>query len=155
MDSTLNYRYWKRVDFSDTDRCKGLYRDKYFAIPLERYWLGSWHNASDITWRVWQDPDYVEIDETEALALMPILLELHQKKAEQDARQVQENLRAQQVSLESAKPEEPMPLSSLLTAAITMHELYLSFKAAGFDEDQSLKLVGEILKRPKDPSESM
>ena len=86
---------------------------------------------------------------------MPILLELHQKKAEQDARQVQENLRAQQVSLESAKPEEPMPLSSLLTAAITMHELYLSFKAAGFDEDQSLKLVGEILKRPKDPSESM
>jgi hypothetical protein len=39
------------------------------------------------------------------------------------------------------------------TAAIAMHELYLSFKAAGFDEDQSLKLVAEIIRRPKEPNE--
>jgi len=155
MNSPLNYRYWKRIDFNDSDRCKGLFRDKYFAIPLEHYWLGSWHNASDSAWRVWQDPDYVEIDETEALALMPILLELHQKNAEQDARQVRENLRVQQVSLESAQSEEPMPLSSLLTAAITMHELFLNFKAAGFTEDQSLKLVSEIVKKPMECNEQL
>jgi len=155
MNTPLNYRYWKRIDFNDSERCKGLFRDKYFAIPLEHYWLGSWHNAADLAWRVWQDPDYVEIDETEALSLMPILLELHQKKAEQDARQVRENLRVQQVSLESAQSEEPMPLSSLLTAAITMHELFLNFKAAGFTEDQSLKLVGEIVKKPMECNEQL
>ena len=142
MTVPLNYRYWKWVDFNDSDRCKGLYRDKFF--PVERFWLGSWHDASDLAWRVWQDPDYVEIDEAEALALIPILLGLHQKKAERDALQVQENLRAQQIALEAAKPEEPQPMSVLLTAAIAMHELFLNFKTAGFTEDQSLNFSDEM-----------
>ena len=153
MTVPLNYRYWKWVDFNDSDRCKGLYRDKF--VPVERFWLGSWHDASDLAWRVWQDPDYVEIDEAEALALIPILLGLHQKKAERDALQVQENLLAQQIALEAAKPEEPQPMSVLLTAAIAMHELFLNFKTAGFTEDQSLKLVSEIVKRQKELNEQL
>ena len=48
-----------------------------------------------------------------------------------------------------------VPGSGLVKEQAEREGLHEIFKAAGFDEDQSLNLVGEILKRPKDPSESM
>ena len=38
------------------------------------------------------------------------------------------------------------PLSSMTTAANALHEFYISFIAAGFTEEQSLKLTAELLK---------
>lgn len=38
------------------------------------------------------------------------------------------------------------PISVLLEAAINMHELYISFIAAGFTEAQALTLVAQTLR---------
>lgn len=38
------------------------------------------------------------------------------------------------------------PISVLLEAAISMHELYVSFVAAGFTEAQALTLVAQTLR---------
>lgn len=38
------------------------------------------------------------------------------------------------------------PVSALLEAAISMHELYVSFVAAGFTEAQALTLVAQTLR---------
>lgn len=43
------------------------------------------------------------------------------------------------------------PISVLLEAAISMHELYVSFIAAGFTEAQALTLVAQTL-RPQQNS---
>lgn len=41
--------------------------------------------------------------------------------------------------------------SSLTTAAVAMHEFYLSLIEAGFTEEQALKLTAELLKTPRGP----
>lgn len=38
------------------------------------------------------------------------------------------------------------PISALLEAAISMHEMYVSFVAAGFTETQALTLVAQTLR---------
>lgn len=38
------------------------------------------------------------------------------------------------------------PISALLEAAVTMHEMYVSFIAAGFTEVQALTLVSQTLR---------
>lgn len=45
---------------------------------------------------------------------------------------------------ESEGPKNP--ISALLEAAISMHELYVSFVAAGFTEAQALTLVAQTLR---------
>ena len=41
------------------------------------------------------------------------------------------------------EPEDP--ITQLATAAVSLHELYLSFSGAGFSEHQALDLVGQAL----------
>jgi len=43
--------------------------------------------------------------------------------------------------------DEQSPLT-LAETAIALHELYLSFVNAGFDEDQALYLIAEVLSQP-------
>lgn len=43
------------------------------------------------------------------------------------------------------------PISALMEAAISLHELYSSLKEAGFTEAQALNLVGQSL-RPLPPN---
>ncbi|MFM7827905.1 MAG: hypothetical protein ACKO82_09925, partial [Acidimicrobiaceae bacterium] len=43
------------------------------------------------------------------------------------------------------------PLSSMTTAAVAMHEFYLSLIEAGFSDEQALKLTAELLKTPREP----
>lgn len=47
---------------------------------------------------------------------------------------------------ESNNDEPKNPISALLEAAISMHELYVSFVAAGFTESQALTLVAQTLR---------
>ena len=151
MDKPLRYRYWKWINSSEgkqKDEVKGVFREPLGKNALTQFWLGDWRSATEYILRPWDDPDFVQIEEPEANELIPILLKAQELDA---SRGVTEPV----FEPMSATDQNAHPLSSMTTVAIAMHELYLSFKSAGFDEDQSLKLVGEILKRPKDPSESM
>jgi hypothetical protein len=42
-------------------------------------------------------------------------------------------------------PEPDDPITQLAAAAVGMHELFISFVAAGFSESQALYLVGQAL----------
>jgi len=56
-------------------------------------------------------------------------------------------LRENIMSEENKSEEGPKnPISVLLEAAISMHELYVSFVAAGFTEAQALTLVAQTLR---------
>lgn len=50
-----------------------------------------------------------------------------------------------------ANDDPKSPIGALLEAAISMHELYKSFVAAGFTEQQALYLVSQSL-RPQNPN---
>lgn len=152
MDEPLNYRYWKWVDDPDDDnpdRVKGVFREVIFKITLQQFWLGGWRDAFDLMMRAWEDPEFVEIDEAEAEALYPILWEKQKQK----------------VAFEGREPSPPYsfvcegrqetPLGSMVTAAVALHEFYISFTAAGFTEDQAMQLVRDMLNKPKEPSEEV
>ncbi|MEU6725485.1 hypothetical protein ABZ917_17400 [Nonomuraea wenchangensis] len=42
-------------------------------------------------------------------------------------------------------PDPEDPITQLAAAAVSLHELYTSFIAAGFSESQALYLVGQAL----------
>lgn len=46
------------------------------------------------------------------------------------------------------KPEPIDPLTQLAAGAVQLHELFLSFVAAGFSEVQALQLVIALLPKP-------
>jgi hypothetical protein len=56
---------------------------------------------------------------------------------------------------EQASQIEPVkqPIGVLLTAAIAMNELFTSFIAGGFTEEQALRLLTEIIRKPKEQNE--
>ena len=149
MDKPLRFRYWKWIDNSEgkqSNEVKGIFREPLGKNALTQFWLGEWRSATEYVLRMWDDPNFVQIEESEANELIPKLLKAQELGASQGITEpVFEPM--------STGEQQDQPLSSMTTAAIAMHELYLSFKAAGFDEDQSLKLVAEIIRRPKEPSE--
>ena len=149
MDKPLRYRYWKWIYSSEgkqSNEIKGVFREPLGKNALTQFWLGEWRSATEYVLRTWDDPNFVRIEESEANELIPTLLKAQKLGASQGITEpVFEPM--------SSDDQKDQPLSSMTTAAIAMHELYLSFKAAGFDEDQSLKLVAEIIRRPKEPNE--
>ena len=74
----LDYRYWKWVRDSnndgDLDECYGVFREVIWEVTLQQAWLGGWRDAYHFQFRAWEDPEFVEIDETEANSLIAALL---------------------------------------------------------------------------------
>ena len=73
----LNYRYWKWVadpNNDDQDECWGVFREVIWEVTLQQAWLGGWRDAYRFQFRAWEDPEFVEIDETEANSLIAALL---------------------------------------------------------------------------------
>lgn len=56
--------------------------------------------------------------------------------------------------LEQNNPSNKPPIPSLNDAAISFHEMYLSFRAAGFNDSNAMYLVGlsfqDVLTRSKE-----
>jgi len=149
MQKPSTYRYWKFVRDSEGEQgeeIKAIFREAVGRNALEQFWLGDWRKATEYALRIWDDPEFVKIEEFEAIRLIPTLLKVQEVAASQGA------IEPEFVPM-SAGEIYTNPLSSLTTMAVAMHELFLSFKAAGFNEDQALKLVGDILKRPQEPSQ--
>jgi hypothetical protein len=146
----FTYRYWKRIYEpidNGPEKCLGIFREVIGKLPLEQAWRGGWRDATDLMWRAWQDPEFVEIDEIEAKTHIPELWALQEQ---------QESLAACQVPVqEQASQIEPVkqPIGVLLTAAIAMNELFTSFIAGGFTEEQALRLLTEIIRKPKEQNE--
>lgn len=46
-------------------------------------------------------------------------------------------------------PQPEKPLSSLVEAAVSMHEIFVTYVRAGFTENQALKLIAYILTGPR------
>lgn len=49
------------------------------------------------------------------------------------------------------EPRDPNDLSPMRQSAVALHEMFLHYVAAGFLEDQALRLIAYQLKRPQDP----
>ena len=84
----FNYRYWKWVRDSnnvDPDECCGVFREVIWKVTLQQAWLGGWRDAYHFQFRAWEDPEFVEIDETEANSLIAILLPKQQQRVAQGA----------------------------------------------------------------------
>jgi hypothetical protein len=85
----LNYRYWKWVvdpnNDGDPDECWGVFREVIWEVTLQQAWLGGWRDAYHFQFRAWEDPEFVEIDETEANALIAVLLPKQQQRVAQEA----------------------------------------------------------------------
>lgn len=115
-----------------------------WEVTLQQAWLGGWRDAYHFQFRAWEDPEFVEIDETEANSLIAILLPKQQQRAALEA------IEDAEVSKIVKESPDFHPLGTLHTAAIAMHELYVSFVAAGFTEDQAMQVVIEVVKKPKE-----
>lgn len=150
MIEPFTYRYWKRIYIpgeNGPEKCISIFREVIGKIPLEQAWRGGWRDATDLMWQAWQDPDFVEIDETEAKSLIPELWALQEQ---------QESLAVCQVSVQeqaSLIDSVKQPIGVLLTAAIALNELFTSFIAGGFTEEQALRLLAEIIKKPREQNE--
>jgi len=144
----LNYRYWKWVadpnNDGDPDECWGVFREVIWEVTLQQAWLGGWRDAYHFQFRAWEDPEFVEIDEAEANSLIAILLPKQQQRAALEA------IEAAKVPMIVKESPDFHPLGTLHTAAIAMHELYVSFVAAGFTENQAMQVVIEVVKKPKE-----
>mgnify|MGYP000052880024 FL=1 len=85
----LNYRYWKWVadpnNDGDPDECWGVFREVIWEVTLQQAWLGGWRDAYYFQFRAWEDPEFVEIDETEANSLIAVLLPKQQQRVAQEA----------------------------------------------------------------------
>ena len=125
---------------------KAIFREAVGRNALEQFWLGDWLKATDYALRIWDDPEFVKIEESEAMQLIQSLLKVQEVAASKGA------IEPEFVPM-SAGEIYTNPVSSLTTMAVAMHELFLSFKAAGFNEHQALKLVGDILRRPQELSQ--
>ena len=85
----FNYRYWKWVadpnNDGDPDECWGVFREVIWEVTLQQAWLGGWRDAYHFQFRAWEDPEFVEIDETEANSLIAILLPKQQQRVAKKA----------------------------------------------------------------------
>ena len=115
-----------------------------WEVTLQQAWLGGWRDAYHFQFRAWEDPEFVEIDEAEANSLIAVLLPKQRQRVEHEA--------IHAVDIPKVVEESPdfHPLGTLHTAAIAMHELYVSFVAAGFTENQAMQVVIEVVKKPKE-----
>ena len=85
----FNYRYWKWVgdpnNDGDPDECWGVFREVIWEVTLQQAWLGGWRDAYHFQFRAWEDPEFVEIDETEANSLIAALLPKQLQRVAQEA----------------------------------------------------------------------
>lgn len=150
MTQNSENRFWVR--YASDGKVAQLYRSSYTSAFFERWDKEMWVDAIDRYERITQD---AACDEISAERAQRVIAEFAERQLANDnsksetigqQKSFRDNLTNPATPLEIGSDSTLVGFSALATSAIAMHEVFLGFVAAGFTEDQALKIITGLLK---------
>lgn len=145
MNDELNFKYFKRSVFRGG---QALSIVRHLPGSNYEYWTGTnWKRLCDrLDWIRFED-DYWEIHEHEALEALPRLTVRYEEIRRERQAEIE---RAERRKIEDERMNRTLhsldgSWSGLERAAVALHDLYKSLTAAGFSDEQAIKIVSQVL----------
>ncbi len=155
MVKKARYRYWSYC--FGTGLYRHLYRGVNHTFAIDRWAEGEWTPDPDRYWRVILEFDEVHprlanriLDGLKSGDYLPCKCgensSCRQTLNRNSDKKIENHEEKTEMPIILNEIEHPHEFTTLRTSAVAMHELFLAFLSAGFTEDQSLKMICQLIK---------